>query len=230
LNKKGYQIIKSIKSMILMRIKDHPQGWVFTAYDFIHEFNRGEIDDSLSTLTEEGEIRRLMRGIYEYPIYDELQKTYEPPNIDQAAKALARKFSWKIYPDASAVLQNLGLSEYAVQVPEKNIYLSDGPNKKYIIGNHCIEFKHISLKETSLKYEHTVKLVLAIKAVGRNQITPEFLNKLKEKFTYTEWTQIKTDAVNSIGWVYDIIRDLCNQIFLANINNVIPNQAVKLNT
>jgi len=205
-------MIKSIKSTILASIKNHPQGWVFTAYDFIHEFNRGEIDDSLSTLVEEGEIRRIIRGIYDYPRYGEILNINAEPNIEQVANAIARKFSWKIYPNGAAVLRDLGLYKYtalAAQISERNIYLTDGPNKKYYVENHCIEFKHISLKETSFIYPNTCMLIQAIKAVGKDKITPDLLIALKNKFSYKEWKQIKTDAVNSTGWVYDIIKDLC---------------------
>jgi len=226
MNIKGYIIIKSIKKMIFERIKEHQRGWAFSAHDFIHEFNRGEIDDSLSTLTEDGEIRRVIRGIYDYPIFNDLLSTKEAPNIDLVANAIARKFGWKIYPSGSTVLNNLSLSKYAaihehtastIQVPEKNIFLIDGPNKKYNIGNQCIEFKHISQKIFTLKYLHTAEVIQAIKAVGKNQITNEFLNKLSEKYTFTEWEQIKTDASNSSGWVYEIIKEICNEIIYYNI-------------
>lgn len=207
MNRKGYKIIKSIKSMILERIKEHPPGWAFSAYDFIFEFDRGETDESLSYLAKEGKIRRVIRGIYDYPAYSELLQMNVAPDIDQVAKALARKFNLKIYPNGDTALNYFGLS---TQVPAKDIYFTDGPSRKYHIGNKCIEFKHISQKETSLMYPKTALVIQAIKAVGKNQITLEFLLMLKKKFTFSEWTQIKDDASNSTGWVYKIIKEISN--------------------
>jgi len=202
------------------RIKEQPPGWVFSAYDLIFEFYRGETDESLSYLAKEGAIRRILRGVYDYPIYNEQLKMNEPPDINKVAEALSRKFNWKIYPDNDTVLKNMGLSEFAVstlndisskQVPKNSIYYTNGPSKRYYIGDQCIEFKHISQKETSLMYANTAMVIQAIKAVGKNQITPEFLTKLAGKFTFSEWTQIRDDASNSTGWIYNIIRRLGNR-------------------
>ena len=198
---------ESIKIKILKIILKHPRSWAFSAYDFIQDFKRREIDESLSYLTDDGEIRRVIRGIYDYPMYSELLKNNVAPDINQVAYALARKFNWKIYPDGDTALNYLGLS---TQVVVKSIYLSDGPSRKYIVGSRKLEFKHTTQREASLKYPNTALVIQSIKSIGEQHITPELIKKLSKKFTNDEWQKIKTDASKATGWVYEIIKGINN--------------------
>jgi len=204
---KGNKMKLSVKSRILGKIKENQRGWAFSAYDFIYDFKRREIDESLSYLAEDGEIRRVIRGIYDYPMYSELLEKTVASDINQVAYALARKFNWKIYPDSDTALNYLGLS---TQVVAKNIYLSDGPGKKFNIGNRDIIFKHTTQRETALEYLNTALVIQSIKAIGEQYISIEFLDKLSGKFSPEEWNKIKLDASKATGWVYQIIKDINN--------------------
>ncbi|WP_022952437.1 DUF6088 family protein [Leucothrix mucor] len=53
------------------------------------------IDQTLGRMEKKGVIRRVMRGLYDYPIYSKLLKKQLSPDIDQVAHALARKFVLK---------------------------------------------------------------------------------------------------------------------------------------
>ncbi|MCL2440347.1 MAG: DUF6088 family protein, partial [Treponema sp.] len=176
-----------------------------SAYDFIHDFKRREIDESLSYLAEDGEIRRVIRGIYDYPMYSDFLRKTVAADINQVAYAIARKFNWKIYPDSDTALNYLGLS---TQVVAKNIYLSDGPSKKINIGNRDIIFKHTTQRESALEYLNTALVIQSIKAIGEQHVSTEFLNKLSGKFSSDEWDKIKLDASKATGWVYQIIKDI----------------------
>jgi len=197
----------SIKSRILSKIKENQRGWAFSAYDFICEFKRREIDESLSYLVDDREIRRVIRGIYDYPMYSELLEKTVASDINQVAYALARKFNWKIYPDSDTALNYLGLS---TQVVAKNIYLTDGPSKKFNIGSRELIFKHTTQRETALEYSNTALVIQSIKAIGEQQVTAEFLDKLSKKFLPDEWNKIKLDASKATGWVYKIIKGMNN--------------------
>jgi hypothetical protein len=54
------------------------------------------------------------------------------PDVDQVARAIARKFGWRIQPSGAIAANLLGLS---TQVPARAAYLSDGPDRSYKIGN-----------------------------------------------------------------------------------------------
>jgi hypothetical protein len=162
---------------------------------------RWKVDRSLADLAKEGKIRRIMSGLYDYPKYSDILKKEIAPDMQNAAEAIARKYGWRIYPDGNTALNYLGLS---TQVVAKNIYLSDGPSKKYRIGNRDLAFKHTTTKE-AVKHPETALVVQAIRAVGGKQITDDFLSALAPKYTPMQWAKIKKDAVKATGWIYEYI-------------------------
>src|ERR1035438_10354000 len=88
--------------------------------------SRLTVDSALHRLEKRGEIRRVIRGIYDYPRFSKLLDQHLSPDIDQVARALARKFRWRIQPTGAKALNFLGLS---TQVPARAVYLSDGPDR-----------------------------------------------------------------------------------------------------
>lgn len=200
---------KSIKQQILSRIQARGRGWAFTPNDFISDFKRWEIDNSFEDLTKENKIRKIIRGLYDYPLYSEILNKAVAPDMEQVANALARKFGWRIQPSGETALNYLGLS---TQVMGHYVYLSDGPSKKYDILGQTLEFKHTNLKEAALKNKTASIVVQAIKATGENNITSEFSNKLKEKFSRNEWQKIKKDSVKAPLWVYNYISEIAGKM------------------
>jgi len=80
----------SIRSKILSRIYGHGGGWIFSSHDFIGDFRRYEIDQTLSSLAKAGDIRRILRGIYDYPKTSPRLGRLSP-DADAVAAAIARK-------------------------------------------------------------------------------------------------------------------------------------------
>lgn len=193
----------STKEKILLEIYRHKQGWAFSASDFSKDYKRGEVDVALSTLMEEGKIRRVLRGIYDYPMYSSILNRNVAPDINQVAKAIARKFNWIIFPFGETALNYLGLS---TQMVAKPIYLSDGPSKIYNANGLTIEFKHIAKKEIIADDETTALIIQAIRAIGEKQMTNTFIEELSRKFTKTEWEKILKNATRATSWIYDIMK------------------------
>ncbi len=194
----------SIKEQILFKIRQQKQGWAFSASDLLNDFNRREIDESLSTLASDGDIRRVIRGIYDLPLYSHLLGRYVSPDINQVAHALARKFNWTIYPDGDTALNYLQLS---TQVVSKYIYLSSGLSKKYLIDGNNLEFKHVSPKTLGLKNTNAILVTQAIKSLGEKHIDSDFVITLSKKFTYKEWTEISKHSTSVSHWIYEVIKN-----------------------
>ena len=82
-------MVKNLAKTIIYRVYGHGRGWAFSAKDF-HDLGRVEMP--LARLCEAGTIRRIMRGVYDYPRYSKLLAEYMVPDLFQVAHALARKF------------------------------------------------------------------------------------------------------------------------------------------
>ena len=136
--------MQSIANKIISRIKRNGAGFSFTAKDFLDLGSRGAVDMALSTLARSGKIRRVSRGVYDYPRHSELLGGLLAPDFDQIAHAIARKTGIRIQPSGALAANLLGLSE---QVPAKIVYLTDGRSRTIRIGSQTITFKQTSPKE-----------------------------------------------------------------------------------
>lgn len=200
--------MQSINNKILFSIYGHGRGWAFCPNDFIDRFSRKQIDNVLSDLTKEGKIRRIGRGLYDYPKYSEFLKQELSPDFDQAAQALARKHNWRIQPTGDTALNLLGLS---TQVPGKYTYISDGPNRSYTVGSYKLAFRKTALKESGFKHRESGIIVQALKSLGKERITPEVLDKIRKKIGTELCPQILRETKIVTSWVYDCIKDICRE-------------------
>lgn len=200
--------MKSIKDKIVARIYGRGRGSIVSASDFLADFKRGDIDEALSQVCKSGTIERVMHGIYHYPEWSDLLQQNLSPDPDRVAQAIARKYGWNIQPTGNTALNYLGLS---TQIPGKMLYLSDGPSRKYSYGKQQLEFKHKTLKEARFKHSESALIVHALKALGKEHITEEKIDKIKTKISPDIWEKILKDTDKVTGWVRAIILSICNR-------------------
>jgi len=199
---------QTIEQQVLARVYGHGRGWAFSPKDFLHLGNRKAIDMALIRLTNANTIRRVIRGIYDYPRFSELLNQQLGPDIHQVAMASARKFGWTIQPGAAAALNLIGLS---TQVPSQYIYYSNGPTRKYTIGRTALQFEKTALKETRFRMEETGIVVQAIKALTPAGNTPEVRTTIREWLGQDKLSKVLKDAERITDWVYEEIRRICKE-------------------
>ena len=122
---------------------------------------------ALSALTKRGKIRRISRGLYDYPKHSKLLGGVLAPNFDQVAHATARKYGIRIQPSGALAANQLGLSE---QLPAQIVYLTDGQSRTIRVGSQTITFKQTSPKEL-LHNEKTASVVHALRFLGKEAVT-----------------------------------------------------------
>ena len=200
--------MQPVEQKILSRIYGRGRGWAFTKIDFVAEFGEANIHQALSGLTRAGTIRRVCHGVYDYPRYSELLGQALSPDIDQVAQALARKFNWRIQPSGDTALNLLGLS---TQVPGKWLYLSDGPNRQYAIGQQILAFRQSALKDTGFKLRESGLLVQAIKALGKEHLDSSVIEVLRQWLPATLRARVLRDTRVATGWIYEVIKQVCEE-------------------
>ena len=189
---------KSVKDRILAKIAAHGRGWIFSPQDFMPEFKRYEIDMSLKTLSDEGIIRKICRGIYDYPSYSELLNQPTAPDLCGVAKTFAAKFRWSIYPSGDTALNFFGLS---TQIPAKLVFISNGPGKTLETAFGTIYFKHSALRETSFRHMESALVVQALREIGQANLTPDITARIKGKFSDAFLEKIRHDIITSANWI-----------------------------
>ena len=138
--KELYFMTNSIYTEIKKRIKLAESGTVFLTSDFTDLATTTTVRKYLGRQVEEKNIRRIMDGVYEKPVYSNLLNEYIPANPEKVAYAIARSFRWTIAPCGDVALNKLGLS---TQVPVVWSYISDGPYRKFSWDN----ITHLCLRQ-----------------------------------------------------------------------------------
>jgi hypothetical protein len=195
-----------VENKILSRIYGRGRGWAFTKTDFVSEFGENNVHKALSSLTKGGKIRRVLHGVYDYPRYSDLLSVEMAPDLDHVAKALARKFNWRIQPSGDAALNLLGLS---TQVPGRWVYLSDGPDREYSVGNNALAFKKTALKDVGFRHPESGLVVQALKALGRDRVDSTVIEKIRAQISVKNCQRMLKDTRSVTGWVYDAIKQIC---------------------
>ncbi|MBR6647690.1 MAG: hypothetical protein IKL09_09285 [Clostridia bacterium] len=198
--------VSSSANIIKTRIMNSPDGSVFSTVDFADVIENSRVGVILSRLEEDGVIRRVMRGIYDKPVYNDFLKEYIAPSPSLVAEALARNFGWTIVPCGDTTLNILGLS---TQVPAAWSYVSDGTYKEYTYDNTTIKFKRTTNKEISKLSYKTALVVQALKALGKDNIDDTIINKLKNDLTDEEKATALLEAKAATSWIYEFIKQIC---------------------
>ncbi|MFN0106349.1 MAG: DUF6088 family protein [Bryobacteraceae bacterium] len=198
---------QSIENTIQRRISGKGQGWVFSERDFVDVAGRSTVASALHRLEKKGKIRPIIRGLYEYPKYSEVLGRELSADIDQVAKALERKFGWRIQPGGAMAANLLALS---TQVPARAVYLSDGPGRSYKVGNRTLVFEHTALKDARFKLRESGLAVHALKFLGQKRITPSVIEKLRRVFSPAIQKKILADTTTATGWVRAAIQEMSN--------------------
>jgi hypothetical protein len=195
-------------ALIRKRILESEKGTIFVTSDFKDISERNAIKMSLSRLSNEGLIRRIARGIYEYPEYSEFLQQFVSPSPNKFAYAIARNFGWTIIPYGDTALNILGLS---TQVPNIWSFVSDGPYKKYELNKITIEFRHTTNKEiTGLSYI-TALIIQALKALGKENISKSTIYRLHDRLTSDEKRLILSEAKYATSWIYEAMKQIMSQ-------------------
>lgn len=181
-------------------------GSVFSAFDFKDIAETDTINKALSRLNEEGKIRRITQGIYDKPAYSKLLNEFSAPDMDNVAKALARKFNWTIAPAEETALNCLHMS---TQVSNSYCYISDGPYRKYEISPYIIEFKHCANKEISGRKDITILAIQAIKYIGKDRIQEEDIQRLSILLSDDDKKTILEESKTATAWIYRILKGVC---------------------
>lgn len=152
----------SVSDRIMRRARAVGRGGVFTPTDFLDAAARAAVDQALSRLVKSGKLRRLARGLYDYPkVHPKLGELSPAP--DDVARALARETGSQAQIAGAHAANALGLS---MQVPAKSLYLTDGPSRRIVIGKRVVDLRHASPKHLIAPGSPAGTVVQALRHVG----------------------------------------------------------------
>jgi predicted transcriptional regulator of viral defense system len=198
---------QSIDSKILASIRGRGRGSVFLPADFLDLGSREAVDIALHRLARKGTIRRIARGVYdfpkEHPVLGPLQ-----PSAEAVARALAGRDRTRLQPAGAYAANALGLSE---QVPATVVFLTDGPSRTVKIGSSTIQLRRTTAKNMAAAGRLSGLLIQALRELGKEHVTPERLAHLKRTLPAKKRQELIKDIRLAPAWMHPIFRELAEE-------------------
>lgn len=194
--------MQAIDKKILSRFYGRGRGHVSTQKDFIDLGSRSYIDNALTRLAQAGKLRRIARGLYEYPRIDSILGELSP-DLDKVAAAMAGREGIRLQPTGAYAANLLHLSE---QVPMKVVFLTDGVSKKAHIGNQTIELRKASPKRMQLARRISGLVFEALREIGKDHLTEEHIQTLQQTLTLQQKSKVLNDLPEAPAWMHAHIR------------------------
>jgi uncharacterized protein DUF6088 len=199
---------QTIKTKMFERIRHFQTGRVLMAKDFLDIASRGTVDVALSALVREGKIRRIQRGLYDRPKTNPALGGVLSVDIDQAARALARRFQWTLIPAGAWAANLLGLS---TQVPAKIIYLSDGPSKRVPLDRRMLHFKHARPHVFRERGGKPAIVIEALRHLGKEHVDRKAVLRLKNALSDSEKRRLIKATRFGVEWIYDTAKKIAGK-------------------
>lgn len=199
--------MQTIDNRLISRIYGSGRGSAFTPNDFLDLGSRDAVDKALSRLAAKGTIRRLARGLYEYPREHPELGTLSP-DIEKVAKALAGKDRIRLQPAGAYATNLLGLSE---QVPAKVVFLTDGPSRTVKFARQEIQLRRTTPRNMATAGRLSGLLMQALRHLGKTHITPARVEHLRRTLPAKERRQLLKDLRLAPAWMHPLFRELAGE-------------------
>lgn len=190
------------------RIYGNGRGWVFTPNSFRGVGSRDAIDSAISRLWKEGTIRKLARGLYDYPVQDPVLGTVAP-SADQIARALVVRDVIRLQPSGAYAANILGLSE---QVPSRVVFLTDGPARKVTLGKREIILQHTTPRNMATAGRKSGTIIQALRYLGKDQVDDRVMAILRRQISDDEMPKIHKDLRHAPEWIADLLRPITHPV------------------
>jgi predicted transcriptional regulator of viral defense system len=187
---------QAITDKILQRIRGHGKGWVFTPTDLADLADPRVVGVILGRLVERGHIRRLARGIYDYP-KEHPKLGLLSPLPEAIAHAVAGNRKTRVQPSGAYAANILQLSE---QVPARIVFLTDGQSRLVKIGNMELRFRKTAPRNF-VADPTSATVIQALRHLGQRHITPTRIATLRRVLPLEARQRLRQDLSLAPAWM-----------------------------
>jgi hypothetical protein len=193
--------MSTVTQQIIKRIRAKRRGWVFAPKDFLDLGSRAIVDQALLRLTRQGIIRRLDRGVYDFPKQHAILGTLSPDSKG-LARAIASKAANKVIASGASAANTLGLS---TQVPAKPTFVTNGPTRAKKVAGRTIVLKHAKVPVFD-NVSDTANLTLqALAHLGKKNIDSLVLQRCANALTDRDVRNLVAHVDRTSSWMAEII-------------------------
>jgi len=197
----------SIDSNVMSRIFAKGRGYVFSQATFLDLGSRDAVDHVLSRNTRTGLIRKLTRGLYDYPRkHPELGLV--APSIDVVVKALQDKDASRLQVSGAHAANLLGLSE---QIPMKAVFLTDGRTRKVQLGRQTIILKKTTPRQMITAGRISGTIIQALRWLGQPHVDDKVVDSLRRRLSKRDKRHLLDDIRFAPAWIGAILRRVASK-------------------
>lgn len=193
--------MSSAATTITKRIRAKGRGWVFTPKDFLDVGSRATVDQTLYRLVKKGAIRRLGRGVYDYPKQHPTLGTLSP-SADSLAQAIGIQTGDAIFPSGATAANALGLS---TQVPAKPVYLTNGSSRTKRVAGRTIILKHARVPIMDRVSGKANFALQALAYLGKDNIDDQIIRQCARRLDDVDMKGLSMAVSQIPGWMADAV-------------------------
>ncbi|MGO4307072.1 DUF6088 family protein [Cupriavidus sp. RAF12] len=189
----------------MRRARATGRGGVFTSSDFLDMAARAAVDQALSRLVKNGKLRRLARGLYDFPkVHPKLGPL--SPTPDNVAQALARETGSQVQISGARAANALGLT---TQVPARSTYLTNGPSRRVVLGKRVVDLRHASPKHLIAPGSAAGTVVQALRHVGPVRAA-DVVKVAARRLSANDKKTLASTAVQAPAWMRPTLVSIAN--------------------
>lgn len=156
---------------------------------------------ALSRLAQASQIRRVGRGLYDYPqLHHKLGAL--APDAEMIALAVSAQSGDQLAPSATAAANGLGLS---TQVQAKLSYATTGRTRVRMAAGRSITLKHSRAPVQGNASEMANGVVQRLASLGRNKVDADAIAHLSARLDDKDLQALLKGRQVMPGWMVDVI-------------------------
>ena len=196
--------LNSVDNQTLGRIIAKGRGWVFTPADFLDLGSRTAVGLALMRHARVNTIRKLARGLYDYPVHNR-RLGIIPPSTEQIANALKGRDDFRLQVSGAHAANSLGLSD---QVPVRAVFLTDSRSRKVKLGRREIVLKNTTTRQMATAGRISGTVIQALRWLGKRHVDERTIATLRRNLAEADKQQLLKDLRYAPAWVADIMRTI----------------------
>lgn len=196
----------------MARIAKAPSGQVWTPVDFLDLGSRAAVDKALQRLVQQGQLRRIDRGLYDAPRLNPLTNRPAVADYRRIIDAIGRRDQVRVLVDGMTAANDLGLT---TAVPARVVIHTDARRRTIRLDNLVIEFKQTAPRKLYWAGRPAMRIVQALHGLkdtlpsDRERVLSQFATLLSDHRHGRAFRQdLRTGLPTLPGWMQDIVRGL----------------------
>jgi hypothetical protein len=196
--------MSAVADKIIKRVRGKGRGWAFTPKDFLDLGTRASIDMALTRLVQAGQIRRIGRGLYDYPkLHDKLGAL--TPEADSIAQAVATQSGDRLSASGAQSANRLGIS---TQVPAKASYATSGQTRVKKVAGRTIALKRSRAPILDDASQDANAVLQLLAHVGKANIDDDLIHRLASQLDDRDLKALRKAQPLMPGWMSDAVHKI----------------------